>query len=108
MIKAFSAEDRMMKKFIEGNNKIFTILNAMTRRRDLASPLTEVMGVAVLCCILFIGGYLVFHQSGDLQKADLFPFIAIFGVLINPAKNLSNTISNIQRGLGAIARVEYY
>ena len=106
VIKAFSAEDRMMKKFVDGNNKIFTILNAMTRRRDLASPLTEVMGVAVLCCILFIGGYLVFHQSGDLQKADLFPFIAIFGVLINPAKNLSNTISNIQRGLGAIARVE--
>ncbi len=106
VIKAFSAEDRMMKKFVDGNNKIFSILNAMTRRRDLASPLTEVMGVAVLCCILFIGGYLVFNQSGDLQKADLFPFIAIFGVLINPAKNLSNTISNIQRGLGAIARVE--
>ena len=106
VIKAFTAEGRMMKKFTEGNKKIFSVLNAMTRRRDLASPLTEVMGVAVLCVILFMGGYLVFHQSGDLQKADLFPFIAIFGVLINPAKNLSNTFSNIQRGLGAIARVE--
>jgi subfamily B ATP-binding cassette protein MsbA len=106
VIKAFTAEDNMMRKFKTGNKKIFTVLNAMTRRRDLASPLTEAMGVAVLCCILFIGGYLVFHQSGDLQKADLFPFIAIFGVLINPAKNLANTFSNIQRGLGAIARVE--
>ena len=106
VIKAFTAEGDMMQKFKAGNKKIFTVLNAMTRRRDLASPLTEAMGVAVLCCILFIGGYLVFHQSGDLQKADLFPFIAIFGVLINPAKNLSNTFSNIQRGLGAIERVE--
>ncbi len=106
VIKAFSAESRMMKKFTDGNKKIFTVLNAMTRRRDLASPLTEVMGVGVLCVILFIGGYLVFHQSNDLQRADLFPFIAVFGVLINPAKNLSNTFSNIQRGLGAIARVE--
>jgi subfamily B ATP-binding cassette protein MsbA len=106
VIKAFTAEGDMMRKFKAGNKKIFTVLNAMTRRRDLASPLTEAMGVAVLCCILFIGGYLVFHQSGDLQKADLFPFIAIFGVLINPAKNLSNTFSNIQRGLGAIERVE--
>jgi len=106
VIKAFTAESSMMDKFKAGNKKIFTVLNAMTRRRDLASPLTEVMGVAVLCCILFIGGYLVFNQSNQLQKADLFPFIAIFGVLINPAKNLSNTISNIQRGLGAIDRVE--
>ena len=106
VIKVFTAEDKMMGKFIEGNNKLFKLLNAMTRRRDLASPLTEVMAVAVLCCILFIGGYLVFHQSNELQKADLFPFIAVFGVLINPAKNLANTFSNIQRGLGAIDRVE--
>ncbi len=106
VIKAFTAEGDMMAKFKSGNKRIFSVLNAMTRRRDLASPLTEAMGVGVLCCILFIGGYLVFHQSGDLQKADLFPFIAIFAVLINPAKNLSNTFSGIQRGLGAIERVE--
>lgn len=106
VIKVFTAEDSMLQKFKAGNRKIFSILNAMTRRRDLASPLTEVMGVAVLCVILFIGGYLGFNHSGDLQKADLFPFIAVFGMVINPAKNLSNTISNIQRGMGAIARVE--
>ncbi|MEN9570926.1 MAG: hypothetical protein RL172_2157 [Bacteroidota bacterium] len=106
VIKAFTAEDKMMDKFKAGNKKIFAVLNAMTRRRDLASPLTEAMGVAVLCCILFIGGYLVFSESGDLKRSDLFTFIAVFGVLINPAKNLSNTISNIQRGLGAIDRVE--
>jgi subfamily B ATP-binding cassette protein MsbA len=96
----------MLEKFNRGNTKLYSIVNSMSRRRDLASPLTEAMGVTVLCCILFIGGYLVFTNSGDLQKADLFPFIAVFGVLINPAKNLSNTFSNIQRGLAAIQRVE--
>ena len=106
VIKAFGAEGQMLAKFKEINHRIFRVLNSMTRRRDLASPLTEVMGVAVLCVILFIGGYLVFNHSDDLQKADLFPFIAAFGMIINPAKNLSNTFSNIQRGLGAIARVE--
>jgi subfamily B ATP-binding cassette protein MsbA len=106
VIKAFSAEKRMMQKFLDGNQRIVNGLNAMTRRRDLASPLTETLGVVVLCCILFIGGYLVFNHAGDLQKGDLFPFIAVFGVLINPAKNLSNTVSNIQRGLGAIERLE--
>lgn len=106
VIKAFNAEGRMGEKFRVSNSKMVRILNSMTRRRDLASPLTEVLGVAVLCVVLFIGGYLVFHSSGDLQKADLFPFIAVFGMVINPAKNLSNNISNIQRGMGAVARVK--
>jgi ATP-binding cassette, subfamily B, bacterial MsbA len=59
----------------------------------------------VLSVILFIGGYLVFSQSGDLQRADLIPFIGFFAMMINPAKNLANTVSNIQRGLGAVTRV---
>ena len=106
VIKAFSAENSMMDKFKIGNKNIFTVLNAMTRRRDLASPLTEVLGVAVLSCILFFGGYLIFQQSNQLIKADLIPFITTFAMMINPAKNLSNTFSSIQRGLGAIDRVE--
>lgn len=106
VIKAFSAEKKMFGKFSEGNSKIISLLNSMTRRRDLASPLTEVMGVAVLCVILFVGGYLVFHQSGDLSKGDLIPFITTFAIIINPAKNLANSFSNVQRGMGAIERVE--
>lgn len=106
VVKAFSAEKKMFDKFKEGNSKIISLLNSMTRRRDLASPLTEVLGVSVLCVILFVGGYLVFHQSGDLDKGDLIPFIATFGIMINPAKNLANSFSNVQRGLGAIERVE--
>ncbi|MES2851209.1 MAG: ABC transporter ATP-binding protein [Bacteroidota bacterium] len=106
VIKAFNAESQMREKFRVSNNKMIRVLNSMTRRRDLASPLTEVLGVAVLCVILFIGGYLVLHETGDLQKADLFPFIAVFGMVINPAKNLSNNISNIQRGLGAVVRLQ--
>jgi ATP-binding cassette, subfamily B, bacterial MsbA len=106
VIKAFTAENVMLKKFVTGNNTLYRIVNSISRRRDLASPLTEVMGVTVLCCILFIGGYLVFNGIGNLQRADLFTFVAVFAMLINPAKNLSNTISSIQRGLGAISRVD--
>ncbi len=106
VIKVFGAEGQMLQKFKEINQRIFRVLNSMTRRRDLASPLTEVMGVTVLCAILFIGGYLVFQESGDIRKSDLFTFITVFGIIINPAKNLSNTASSIQRGMGAIERVE--
>ncbi|MCW3094137.1 MAG: lipid export ATP-binding/permease protein MsbA [Ferruginibacter sp.] len=106
VIKAFTAENRMMNKFKQTNDQLFVILNKMTKRRDLASPLTEVLGVFVLCIILYVGGTLVFSPGRDLASGDLMPFIISFAMMINPAKNFSTTMSNIQRGLGAIERLE--
>ena len=106
VIKAFSAEKRMMDKFKEGNDKLFTILNNMTMRKDLASPLTEVLGVTVLAIILYAGGRLVFSEAKVLASGDLISFIIAFAMMINPSKNLSSTISNIQKGMGAIERIE--
>ena len=41
-----------------------------------------------------------------MASGDLMPFIVSFALMINPQKILSTTISNIQRGLGAIERLE--
>ncbi len=106
VIKAFTAEERMLHKFSTGNDKLFAMLNKMTLRRDLASPVTEVLGVAVLCVILYIGGRLVFSAGNQLTGGDLMAFIILFAMIINPAKNLSTTISNMQRGMGAVERIE--
>ena len=106
VIKAFTAEQRMLQKFSNGNDKLFLMLNKMTLRRDLASPLTEVLGVAVLCAILYIGGRFVFSEGNHLTGGDLMAFILLFAMIINPAKNLSTTISNMQKGMGAVERIE--
>jgi subfamily B ATP-binding cassette protein MsbA len=106
VVKAFTAENRMMNKFKQGNDKLFEILNKMTLRRDLASPLTEVLGVAVLTIILYAGGRLVFSGDSAMPSGDLITFIVSFAMMISPAKNLSSTISNIQKGMGAIERIE--
>ena len=106
VIKAFTAEERMLNKFIFGNDKMFVLLNKMTLRRDLASPITEVLGVTVLCTILYIGGRFVFSEGHQLTGGDLMAFILLFAMIINPAKNLSTTISNMQKGMGAITRIE--
>lgn len=106
VVKAFSAEDKMMSKFKETNNLLFAIANKMTLRRDLASPLTETLGVIVLSVILYVGGRLVFSEAHVLNGPDLMAFIVSFAMLINPAKSLSSNISNIQKGIGAIDRIE--
>lgn len=106
VIKAFTAEKRMLDKFTTGNDKLFFLLNKMSLRRDMASPVTEVLGVMVLCIILYIGGVIVFSPGNHLTGGDLMAFIILFAMIINPAKNLSTTISNLQRGMGAVERIE--
>jgi subfamily B ATP-binding cassette protein MsbA len=106
VIKAFTAEDRMMGKFKTGNNTMFSIANKMMIRRDLASPLTETLGVIVLAVILYIGGTMVLSSGNTLVASDLLTYIMLFAMIINPAKSLSTNISNIQKGIGAIDRIE--
>ncbi|MEO5890707.1 MAG: ABC transporter ATP-binding protein [Ferruginibacter sp.] len=106
VVKAFNAESRMMDKFRYTNDKLFSLLNNITLRRDLASPMTEVLGVTVLCVILYIGGRMVLTGTGYMASGDLIPFIVSFAMIINPAKNLSTTVSNLQKGMGAIERIE--
>jgi subfamily B ATP-binding cassette protein MsbA len=77
----------------------------MNARRDLASPLTEVLGVAVLAVILYIGGILAI-QFHSFPGNDLLAYIAVFAIIINPAKNLSTSFFNVQRGAAAVERVE--
>jgi subfamily B ATP-binding cassette protein MsbA len=107
VIKGFGAEGLLRRKFVQINDSLFHIRNKMNARRDLASPLTEVLGVAILTIILYYGGMLIFHTHGKgFSGGDLFSYIAVFGMLINPAKNLSTSMFNIQRGAAAMERVE--
>src|SRR5260221_10417178 len=89
------------------NDSLFRFRNKMNARLDLASPLTEVLGILILTIILYYGGMLVFNTHGKgFSGGDLISYIAVFAMLINPAKTLSTSIFNIQRGAAAMERVE--
>ncbi|GGB13723.1 ABC transporter ATP-binding protein [Puia dinghuensis] len=107
VIKGFGAESVLRRKFIQLNDSLFHTRNKMNARRDLASPLTETLGIIILTIILYYGGMLIFRTHGKgFSGGDLMTYIAVFGLLINPAKNLSTSLFNIQRGAAAIERVE--
>lgn len=105
VIKAFLAEKILSTRFHSVNDDLFEVRKKMGARRDLASPLTEVLGVMVLCTILYFGGRLVIGGNG-LSGEQLMGYIASFAMLINPAKNISSSFFNIQKGSAALKRVE--
>lgn len=106
VIKAFNAEKFLKNKFIRTNNYLNQVKNKIIFRRDMASPMSEVLGVIVLCCILFFGGQMILSHKFALQAEGFIAYIAIFTQIINPAKSLSTAFYNAQRGTAAIKRIE--
>jgi ATP-binding cassette, subfamily B, bacterial MsbA len=103
IIKAFNAEKKQTKRFDDENNELFEIKNRANRRRDLASPVSEVLGITAVVCVLWYGGRLVLRGE-FLDPGDFLAYIAIFSQLIQPLKALSNASYNIRRGAASIER----
>lgn len=104
VIKAFNAEKLLRSKFFKSNDTLTHVRNRIIFRRDLASPMSEFLGVLVLCCVLYFGGRLVF--AGSIQPDTFITYILFFTQIINPAKSLSTAFYNAQRGSSAIKRIE--
>ncbi len=107
IVKAFNAEARQLGKFGAENDNLFRIKNRINRRRDLASPMSEFLGIVVLCVVLYFGGRLAL-ATPPLVSADVFiGYIAIFTQIINPLKSFSTAAYNIQRGRASAERIQH-
>ena len=105
VIKAFNAEKLLESRFFKTNNYLNAVRNKIMFRRDLASPMSEFLGVLVLSCILWFGGRLVLSHH-TLPPEAFITYIALFSQIIPPAKSLSTAFYNVQRGRAAIERIE--
>ena len=105
VIKAFNIEKLLRNKFLKTNQELLKAKNSISYRRDLASPLSEVLGVILFVAVLFYGGRLVLKNQ-LLEASAFLGFLGIFYNIINPAKALSTSFSNMRKGGAAINRIE--
>jgi subfamily B ATP-binding cassette protein MsbA len=105
VIKAFNAEILLRNKFLDINDRLLHTRNRMGYRRDLASPMSETLGIMVFCAVLLYGGSLVLTDQ-TLEGSVFIAFLGIFYNIINPAKTLSTSFYNMQKGSAAIGRIE--
>ncbi|MEM1357888.1 MAG: ABC transporter ATP-binding protein [Bacteroidota bacterium] len=104
IIKSFGAEAYQARKFGELNDSYRKKLIRLLWRRDLSSPLTEFLGIATVALLLWYGSRQVF--SGEMDAASFLTFIFAFYLIIDPAKKFSKAWYNVQKGLGAMQRVD--
>ncbi|MEZ4738408.1 MAG: ABC transporter ATP-binding protein [Flavobacteriales bacterium] len=98
VIKAFNGEADMKRRFERENEMLTRSSIAMLNRQDIASPLSETMGAAVMAAIAYLGGYYVLGENATLTGDSFLGFIIIFSQLLAPIKGFSQGYSAILRG----------
>lgn len=105
IIKAFNAVDFIKQKFNNENLRYSKIVRSMAKRQQLASPVSEFMGVAMISAIVLYGGSLIISKQSSLDAASFISYIALFSQVMKPAKAISDSFSNIHSGIAAGERV---
>ena len=105
IIKSFNAVEFIKGRFNWENDEYAKINRRMVRRQQMGSPVSEVLGVAMVAVILLYGGHLVLSGQGDLEASEFIAYIAIFSQVMRPAKALTDAFSNIHNGIAAGERV---
>ncbi|UPL49501.1 ABC transporter ATP-binding protein [Hymenobacter sublimis] len=105
VIKAFNAQTYIKGKFEDQNDQYASTSRNIDNTRDLASPFSEVAGVAVVVGLLYFGGTLVLGEQPTLTGPTFIGYVILFSQVLTPAKALSSSFGNIQRGLVAGERV---
>ncbi len=105
IVKAFNAREFIQSKFSGEVDRYARINISMARKQEMASPLSEFMGVFVVTGILLYGGILVLNDNSELQASEFITYIILFSQILPPAKSISNAVSSIQRGLASGDRI---
>jgi ABC-type multidrug transport system fused ATPase/permease subunit len=103
VIQGFGADDYQKSKFRKENQSYLSLGNKIQRRRELASPMSEFLGICVIAALLLYGGNLVF--SGQFEASTFVMFILMFYNIIDPAKNFASAMYDIQKGRAAADRI---
>lgn len=106
VIKAFNSEMLLKTRFFQNNETMLQSKNKIGYRRDLASPMSEFLGVIIFVLILYFGGQLVLNDQFGLTGSLLLTYLGVFYNMINPTKTLSTSFSNMRKGAAAIDRIE--
>lgn len=105
VVKAFNGEPDMQRRFERENEMLTRLSIAMLRRQDIASPLSETLGAAVMVTIAYLGGSLVLGEEPSLSGDSFLGFIIIFSQLLAPIKGFSQGWSAIARGSASGQRI---
>ncbi|MDC0377816.1 ABC transporter ATP-binding protein/permease [Flavobacteriaceae bacterium] len=104
IIKGFVSELFFIEKFNKSNNKFYNYSNKLINRQNLASPVSEFLGISVIGVLLWYGGQLVLIDQ-ELNPAAFITYMGLAYGVLTPAKAISKASYSIKKGNAAAERV---
>ena len=104
VIKSFTAQKYFTTKFENSTNRHYLISNKILNRQNLASPLSEFLGIMVIAILLWYGGHMVLVE-GTLKGSDFIGYMGLAYNILTPAKAISKASYDIKKGNAAADRL---
>lgn len=105
VIKAFSGEAFLQKKFESVNKQFYNESLKLYRKTDLNSPLTETIVILILMIILYLGGSMVVNGTDGLTSETFIMYFIAASQLIPPIKQITVAYGFVQRGVASEERI---
>lgn len=102
-VKSYNAFDYVKSKFSKINSEMSNLLLSMARKQQLASPMSEFLGITAISIVLIYGGSLV--MDGTLTASWFVAYIAAFSQLTRPIRAFIDQFANINQGIAAGERI---
>ncbi len=102
-IKSYNAFEYISEKFRTINASMSSILLSMARKQQLASPMSEFLGITAISVVLVFGGSLV--MKGLMTASGFVAYIAAFSQLTRPLRSFIDQFANINQGIAAGERI---
>ena len=104
IIKAFNSENIFINKFSNSTQRFFKYSNDLLNRYNMASPVSEFLGILVISVLLWYGGKMVLLDQ-TLNGAIFLSYMGLAYNILTPAKGISRSLYNIKKGGAAAQRV---
>lgn len=102
-IKGYNASDYVNRKFEDQNKHYSNIQRSIATKQQMASPMSEFLGITSLAFILVYGGNMIIN--GELGTAEFIAYLGIFSQVTRPARAITDAFGNINQGIAAGERV---
>ncbi|PWA05406.1 ABC transporter ATP-binding protein [Flavobacterium psychrotolerans] len=104
VVKGYNSENYFNRIFQESTQRFFDLSNNIGNRQNLASPVSEFMGIMVIAILLWYGGHMVLIEK-SLNGASFIAYMGLAYNILTPAKSISKASYSIKRGNAAAERV---